>query len=265
MIRRYPTASLPRHDRRFGGGPVMIALVYASAIGAMIFAASRANFAPSGTGSGTGGGGGGGGDGRGEIQYVSLPPMPRAAPSAPRDAIEAPLTVAAPDLQAEISDETIVFDESNPESLEDQIARLQALRNLRATTNVEARGPGQGTGVGPGAGSGSGGGVGSGQGTGVGSGVGPGIGGGEAVIAPEPRAVAYPYEDPPESVRGRQYTVHFWVDTRGRVTKLEIQPEIGDRAFREKLYERMYSWTFYPALTAEGRPVNGQLLFTYSP
>lgn len=243
----------------------MIALVYATAIGGMILAAARADFELSGTGRGTGGGGGGGGDGGREVQYVSLPPMPQAAAPAPRDVLEAPVTVAPPELETEATEQTIVFDESNPESLAEQIARLQALRNLRATTNVEARGPGHGTGVGPGAGSGSGGGVGSGQGTGVGSGVGPGIGGGEAVIAPEPRAVAYPYEDPPESVRGRQFTVHFWVDTRGRVTKLEIQPEITDRAFREKLYERMYSWTFYPALTAEGRPVNGELLFTYSP
>jgi hypothetical protein len=243
----------------------MIALVYAMAIGLMIVVAARADFEASGTGRGTGGGGGGGGDGGREVQYVSLPPMPPAAAPAPREVLEAPVVMASPELETEPTEQTIVFDESNPESLEDQIARLQALRNLRATTNVETRGPGRGTGVGPGAGSGSGGGMGAGQGTGVGNGVGPGMGGGEAVIAPEPRTVAYPYEDPPQSVRGRQFTVHFWVDTRGRVTKLEIQPDIADRAFREKLYERMYAWTFYPALTAEGRPVNGELLFTYSP
>jgi len=264
MVRRYPTAALPRSDRRFGGGPILVGLVYVLAIVGMIVAAAQADFELTGDGRGTGGGGGGG-DGSSEIRFVSLPPMPQAAAPAQRELFEAPVAVVAAEVETEVTEATIIFDESNPESLEDQIARLQALRNLQATTNVEARGPGRGTGAGPGTGSGSGGGVGSGQGTGVGSGVGPGYGGGEAVIAPEPRAIAYPHEAPPESVRGRQFTVHFWVDTRGRVTKLEFQPEIGDRAFRDKLYERMYSWTFYPALTAEGRPVNGELLFTYNP
>ena len=264
MVRRYPTASLPRSDRRFGGGPVLVALIYVLAIVGMIAAASRPDSELTGSGRGTGGGGGGG-DGSGEVRFVSLPPMPRAAAPAPRDALAAPVAVAPSESETEVTEEVLVFDESDPKSLEDEIARLQALRALRATTNVENRGPGTGTGLGPGTGSGSGGGVGSGQGTGTGSGVGPGSGGGVAVIAPEPRAVVYPYEDPPESVTGRQFSIHFWVDSRGLVTKVEIQPEISDRLFREKLYERMYSWTFYPALTAEGRPVNGQLVFTYNP
>ncbi len=240
-------------------------LVYVLAIGGMVVAASRADFEFTGSGRGSGGGGGGGGDQTDEVRFVSLPPMPRAAAPAPRDVLAAPV---APSLSAEETDkpvEVLVFDESDPESLEDEIARLQALRALRATANLENRGPGVGTGLGPGAGSGSGGGVGSGLGTGTGSGVGPGSGGGVAVIAPEPRAVVYPYEDPPASIRGRQFTVHFWVDARGQVTKVEIQPEIQDKGFRDRLYERMYSWTFYPALTAEGRPVNGQLLFPYTP
>jgi len=243
----------------------MVALVYALAIGGMIVAASRADFEFTGNGRGRGGGGGGGGDQSDEVRFVSLPPMPRSAAPAIRDVLAAPVAPAFSEDESEVSEEVLVFDESNPESLEDQIARLQALRDLRATTSLENRGPGTGTGVGPGTGSGSGGGVGAGLGTGTGSGVGPGSGGGVAVIAPEPRAVVYPYEDPPASIRGRQFTVHFWVDAGGQVTKVEIQPEIQDKGFRDRLYERMYSWTFYPALTAEGRPVNGQLLFTYTP
>lgn len=242
----------------------MVALLYTLAIVGMIVAASQADFELSGTGRGTGGGGGGGGGGT-EVRFLSLPPLPRPAAAAPRDVLAAPVAVSTPDMEVERTEETLVFDESDPESLAAEIARLQALRDLRATTNVETRGPGTGTGAGPGTGSGSGGGVGSGQGTGTGSGVGPGSGGGEAVIAPEPRAVVYPFEDPPESVNGREFSIHFWVDSRGGVTKVEIKPEIPDREFREKLYERMYSWTFYPALTAEGRPVNGQLVLSYTP
>ncbi|MGD8727957.1 MAG: hypothetical protein PVH40_09945, partial [Gemmatimonadales bacterium] len=255
MTRRYPTASLPRTDGRLGGGPALVAVVYALAIGGMLLAAS-ADFNLTGSGRGRGGGGGGGGDGTGEVRFVSLPPMPRATAPATRDMLEAPTAVSAPQPEYDVMSEVLVIDESDPQSIEDEIARIQALRDLRAAANVEGRGPGMGTGRGPGAGSGTGGGVGSGQGTGTGSGIGPGSGGGVAVIAPEPRAIVYPHEEPPASIRGRQFSVHFWVDSFGRVVKVEIEPEISDRVFREKLFERLYAWTFYPALTAEGRPVN---------
>ena len=96
--------------------------------------------------------------------------------------------------------------------------------------------------------------------------MGPGTGGeGGAVFAPEPRAIIYPFEEPPASVRGRQFQIRFWVDLRGKVTKVEITPEIEDKRFRAALLERVSSWTFYPARTAEGRPVNGQFVTTYSP
>jgi protein TonB len=187
----------------------------------------------------------------------------RADASAARRA-EVAVDAALPEQVSAVTPEDPVIP-SDPLSMQQEIARLEALRQLRAAASVETLGPGSGTGAGPGVGSGSGGGVGSGQGTGVGSGVGPGFGGGEAVIAPEPRAIIYPFEQPPASIRGREFTIRFWVDAQGRVTKVEIRPEIADRAFRAKLMERMYSWTFYPALTAEGRNVAGQLVITYSP
>jgi len=60
MVRRYPTAALPRSDRRFGGGPILVGLVYVLAIVGMIVAAAQADFELAGDGRGTGGGGGGG-------------------------------------------------------------------------------------------------------------------------------------------------------------------------------------------------------------
>jgi len=262
MVRptRYPTVRLPRSDRRFGAGPALVALGYVLVILGAVLGVTRGEFALGPGGPGTGGGGGGGGGT--ETRYVSLPPM-RADASVARRA-EVTADAPLPEQVSVTTPEDAVIP-SDPLSMQQEIARLEALRQLRAAASIETLGPGSGTGAGPGVGSGSGGGVGSGQGTGVGSGVGPGFGGGEAVIAPEPRAIVYPFEQPPASIRGRQFTIRFWVDAQGRVTKVEIQPEIADRAFRAKLMERMYSWTFYPALTAEGRNVAGQLVITYSP
>jgi TonB family protein len=135
-----------------------------------------------------------------------------------------------------------------------------------AADNPQSFGPGTGTGVGPGVGAGVGGGKGTGRGPGIGSGTGPGSGGdGTAYYAPEPRAIIYPFEEPPASIRGREFVIRFWVDSRGRVDKVEIEPEITDRAFRAKLIERVSSWTFYPARTREGKPVNGRYEITYQP
>ncbi len=131
--------------------------------------------------------------------------------------------------------------------------------------SVETAGPGVGAGVGPGGGSGTGGGIGTGQGSGIGSGTGPGVGGESAVYAPEPRAIVFPFEQPPASVRGRRFRIRFWVDAHGRVVDVEIVPRIEDQAFRRTLLERVSSWTFYPARTVEGKPVAGQFVITYAP
>jgi hypothetical protein len=96
--------------------------------------------------------------------------------------------------------------------------------------------------------------------------VGPGTGGeGGTVISPVPRAVVYPFEDAPPSAKGVEYRIRFWVDRRGRPVRVEIEPEIQDAAFRKKLLDRMREWVFYPARTLEGRPVEGQLVITYTP
>jgi len=209
------------------------------------------------------GGGGGGGGGR-SIRYIDLPPLPTsasraaqpAAKPAPKTEIVLPQPKVAPAEEKPILPNPTI---AAPEPVMPVVARS-------AADNQMSFGPGTGTGVGPGVGAGVGGGQGTGRGPGIGSGTGPGSGGdGTAYYAPEPRAIIYPFEEPPASVRGREFLIRFWVDNRGRVDKVEIEPEIAERAFRAKLIERVSSWTFYPARTREGKPVNGRYEITYQP
>jgi protein TonB len=261
--RHYPTARLPRSDRRYGAGVVFATVVHVMVIALLLVEWTSPYELAMGDGPGPAGGGGGGGGGR-SIQYVQLPP--RSAYATPRvhraPAVAAPkVEVQLPQPKVEPTQEPVI-----PQTTLEPVTRAIPVVDPNATSTTLTLGPGSGTGLGPGSGSGRGGGSGSGTGTGVGSGVGPGTGGeGGAVYAPEPRAIVYPFEEPPPSVRGRQFQIRFWVDLRGRVTKVEITPEIEDKRFRAALLERVSSWTFYPARTAEGRPVNGQFVTTYSP
>ena len=261
--RHVPTARLPRSDRRYGAGVIVATLAHGVVIALLLVQWTSRYELAAGDGPGPAGGGGGGGGGR-SVQFVQLPP--RSAYATPR-AHRAP-AVAAPNVEVQLPQPKV---EPTPEPIVSETALEPVSRTIpvtdpNATSTRLTLGPGSGTGLGPGAGSGRGGGIGSGSGTGVGSGVGPGTGGeGGAVYAPEPRAIIYPFEEPPPSVRGRRFQIRFWVDLRGTVTKVEITPEIEDKRFRAKLLERVSSWTFYPARTADGRPVNGQLVITYSP
>lgn len=209
------------------------------------------------------GGGGGGGGGR-SIRYIDLPPLPTSA-SRPARSAAAPVPkteISLPQPKVTPAEEKPIFPNPSiavPEPVMPVVARS-------AADNPQSFGPGVGTGVGPGVGAGTGGGQGTGRGPGIGSGIGPGSGGdGSAYYAPEPRAIIYPFEEPPASVRGLEFVIRFWVDDRGRVDKVEIEPEIADRAFRAKLIERVTSWTFYPARTRDGKPVKGRYEITYQP
>ncbi len=248
--RHPPTASLPRSDRRLGAGAGMAAVLHAAAVALIILGGRVLIFAGEGEGPGPVGGGGGGGN-QG-VHFIRLPPAP------PRPA---PVALVAPELQEELQLSLPKLDlKVIPPEL-DEIAPPPTVRRLVS----RPQDVGAGTGEGPGTGSGSGGGVGSGQGTGVGSNVGPGSGGGGAAYAPEPRSILYPFEEPPPSAKGREYTIRFWVNRRGRVTRVVIEPEIEDSDFRKKLLDRMYQWVFYPARTAEGRAVQGEYSITYAP
>lgn len=199
--------------------------------------------------------GGGGGGGGGVIHYVQLPPAPAAALRPRReDATTEPqpaeLALPKPELEVPL-----------PKAPELELPPPPP----RAIANVETLGSGVGTRSDAGSGSGSGGGSGTGKGTGVGSSSGPGVGDHRYVLAPEPRSVLYPFEEAPKSIRGRQFIVRFWVDARGRVTRVEVEPPIEDESFLRTLLRRMYQWTFYAARMADGTAVEGELVITYRP
>ncbi len=259
--RRVPNARLPRTDRRFGAGVVWTAIAYALVgVGALALG-NRAldEYAKGLGGPGTPGGGGGGGGAR-QVRYIELAPLASPAPQVRQPEPEVSVEVPQPAV------EVVEAPKAELKELTPEIPTLATLPARRPATNVETLGAGSGIGTGPGAGSGTGGGIGTGRGSGIGAGVGPGTGGdGGAVVAPAVRTVIYPFEDPPSDIRGMVFRVRFWVDTRGRPTKVEIDPPIGDGSFRKKLLERMRQWTFYPARTLEGRPVNGQLVVMYEP
>lgn len=251
-VTRYPTARIPRSDRRFGVGPALAAAVHVVAVVAIVFGGRlTTEYARAAGGPGQGGGGGGGGR---KIRYVELPPSPPAA-IASRRSQQAPETepveLVLPEPELEVT-------ASVSRQFEMPLPTIEVVQ-------LETVGPGMGTGGGPGSGSGSGGGIGTGRGSGVGAGTGPGGGEGGPVLAPEPRSILYPFEEAPADIKGRQFNIRFWVDARGQVTKVEVEPRIRDAAFLKKLLERMYQWMFYPARTLDGRPVAGQLVVTYQP
>ncbi len=242
---RHLNLEIPRSRERFGGGVALAAIVHGGFIAAIVLAAISSHEVLRSIG-GPGPRGGGGGGGGSVVRYVDLPAVLTAG-AAIAQAVEAP----AVELQL-------------PEPDVARVATAAPRVELRQVTGPLVAGlrvgSGSGTGGGPGAGTGTGGGVGSGQGTGVGSGEGPGSGGeGGSILPPEPKFIIVP-ADRPRSVRGREYEVHFWVDTRGRVTKVEVDPQIEDRDYRRRFLDQMYQFQFTPARTLDGQPVEGHIV-----
>lgn len=256
--RRVPTVRLPRTDRPFGTGIGLAAALHVALLLALLLAGDTVAEYARGLGLGPGDLGGGGGGSGPEIQYIQLPPLASPTPAQER---------AAPPRTPQPEPDPVALTLPEPQLAEvfpDEPRLELAVETPGVVTAPEF--PRVGAGGGPGAGPGTGGGIGAGRGSGIGSHEGPGTGGdGGTVLAPEPRVVAYPYDDPPRTIRGQAYTVRFWVDLRGRVTKVEIDPPIDDAGFRRKLLERFHQWTFYPARTLAGTPVDGQYVATYQP
>ncbi len=203
-------------------------------------------------GQGVGGPGraGGGGGGAPEVSFVDITAyVPSSAPAPARRATEnLEYVTVRPQLK------TIA--RSTP--------KVKVWEPTRPDLSLLSTSPG--TSGGPGSGRGTGGGRGAGVGTGVGDNVGPGTGGERApAYAPEPRSVVYPISEPPDSVRGRLLIIHFWVDVRGRVSKVEVEPPLLGGSYLEDFLKNMRQWTFYPARTADGRPVDGELVVTHRP
>ena len=101
------------------------------------------------------------------------------------------------------------------------------------------------TGHGPG----TGGGTGAGVGTGVGNDSGPGSSGNGAYILPYARMVLIP----PKCVHG-DFTLRFWVEVDGSVSRLSVEPVLKDGDCRREVMDRMKGFQFLPA-RRDGRPV----------
>ncbi len=241
-----PAFEFPGSTERFGRGVVLSAALHAAGAALLLLGLASSTGVLRTIG-GPGPPGGGGGGGGAEVRYVELPPIAAAG---------ARTTVPAEDQRSPPVEITL------PRPAVSRVSEpATSLPPLGQVVPAPVVGRGPGTGGGTGAGSGTGGGVGSGAGTGVGRGEGPGVGGGEGgtVLPPEPKFIIVP-ADRPGSVRGMEFQVHFWVDRQGKVTKVEVDPDIEDAAYRRKFLDQMFQFQFTPARTLDGRAIDGHII-----
>jgi len=248
-----PGAYLPKTGKKFTGGAAVSLALHGLLLLVIIWSGIRAAHQLMGTGPGMGPAGGGGGGTGSTITYVDIPAY-----------VTSSNKVRAPDPV----DDGVTFSMVQPRvrEIERPIRTERFTRPMAPVMPSTWRGRDGGVSNDGGVGPGAGGGAGSGLGTGIGSHTGPGTGGGRgAVYAPEPRSVVYPVEEVPSSIKGMELVIHFWVDSRGRVTKVEVDPQIGDKTYHDKLLASLSRWIFYPARTAEGSPIEGELIVTHLP
>jgi hypothetical protein len=192
---------------------------------------------------------GGSGGGSPRVAYITLPPMPEAeAPPVPKP----PPVLPTPRLVAQPAPEPETLPLEQP--LFDTVSTVAAA--TPDTSSGESTGPGQGDGAGSSTGNGAGPG---------GGGVGPGLGGeGGRVRPPEPRDMAFPFDNPPKELRGISLKVTFWVRVDGRVERYLVEPEIKDREYARKFDEVMRAFRFNPARAPDGTRIPGttKVLFT---
>ncbi|MSR05635.1 MAG: hypothetical protein EXR93_00980 [Gemmatimonadetes bacterium] len=109
---------------------------------------------------------------------------------------------------------------------------------------------------------GSGGGAGGGQGPGIGRDSGPGTGGeGGDTFPPQVKYTILPLPRP-NALKGRSLQVHFWVDAQGRVTRVKVDPEIKDAAYRAQFVALLRKYEFEPARKLDGTRVDGETTIT---
>ena len=187
---------------------------------------------------GTGGGGGGSGE-----QYIALPALRPAAPTpaAPVPVVETP-AVPPP---------TVVPTEIPP------ITPAPVSVPTPPQPSATQAG-GTGAGQGPGQGGGAGGGRGGGTGPGPGAGAGPGTGGSERGTPPQLRGLLIPPDkNIPRELRGKTIVVRFFVNSEGRVDRVETIPVITDGGFRRQFEDVMKAYRFRAAKDSLGLPVAG--------
>ena len=192
--------------------------------------------------------GGGGSEGN-RVAYITLPPMPKpVAPAAPKvlPPVPPPKLDVLPAPQPE-----------QPKAVAPQ--PVDTVANVAVTKAPGDPGPASGRG------SGAGDTVGTGRGPGAGGAAGPGRGGeGGKVRPPEPRDMAFPFDNPPKELRGVSLNVTFWVRVDGRVERYIVEPEIKDREYAKKFDEVMRAFRFTPAQAPDGTRVPGTTRISFT-
>jgi hypothetical protein len=193
-----------------------------------------------------------GGDGGGpRVAYITLPSPPKAEASAPKPAKVAPPRPAV--LPPPEPAEPVAPSETVTPSVDTAASTPSGAELAQGDS---ARGTGQGAGASAGTGPGTG------PGTG-GAGPGPGGAGGR-VHPPEPRDMAFPFDNPPKELRGLSLNVTFWVRVDGRVERYVVEPEIKDRDYAKKFDEVMRAFRFTPATAPDGTRVPGTTRISFT-
>lgn len=248
---RIPRTLLPEPEQRFRRATIISAAIHIILLGALIWPADgTVDQGPRAGDPGPRGGGGGGGGP--EIRYIAL----QSAPAAP-ERVDLPIVREVP---REIPLPTPTVRDIKP-----TVTVNAELR--RPETRLLARriGAGPGSGGGAGAGTGTGGGTGSGEGTGTGSGKGPGTGGdGGDVFPPSVRYTYLPPLPHPSELQGKTFHVRFFVDENGRVTRVVVDPQIGDADYRKKFLDVMRRFRFKPASLTDGTAVRGETVLSFT-
>jgi hypothetical protein len=188
--------------------------------------------------------GGGGGN---RVAYITLPSLPAEAqatvktPAPPQDRPPKVVAAVKPAPAPAVSPPAEIVDTAVSET-----------GGEAAGSSVAGTDPGRGAGP-------AGGGVGQGSGADSGS----GSGGGRA-RPPEPRDMAFPFDNPPKELRGVSLSVTFWVRVDGRVERYEVVPEIRDREYAKKFDEVMRAFRFTPARAPDGSQVAGTTKISFT-
>jgi len=230
VARRPPPFRLPAPRRRPGG---VVASVVLHSLILLLLVRYGVQWITGGADAAGDRGGGGGGSGS-DARYVQLPTLAPAAAAAAPPPVAHTVELPAP---VPVKSETPVPDEPfAPPPV--------------APTPVSPA-AGAGAGGGPGQGPGSAGGTGGGTGGGVGNDSGPGrVGDGEYITPPYARTVLLPAT----CARGR-FTVRFWVETDGHVSRVTVEPLPKGGGCRQEMQDKMMGYQFLPAHTRDGRPV----------
>jgi hypothetical protein len=193
-------------------------------------------------------GSGGGGP---RVSYITLPPVEK--PEAPR--ISKPTLTRPPQpVVAAVKPDPEPVKPLPLDTAAHATAETTATQVASDTTAGTGSGTGRGTQVGMGEGSGP---------AGEGAGSGPGGGGGRA-RPPEPRDMAFPFDNPPKELRGISLNVTFWVRVDGKVDRYLVDPEIKDRDYAKKFDEVMRAFRFDPARAPDGTKIPGTTRISFT-